>query len=277
MKRLLCLFGLMLCLPLFDAAPAMTDTGAAGLVCWRMTEQERIRDGSMVTSFDLRLPDGAAADEIETIYIASPQIGKRSMRQYGAPEFYRKAVTARSGKTFTLAIRSGRSERIDLISKISCGDGLYYAQTMFSSNGISGKRDAGAKRVDSVPDWPLFRFTDSGFIRARTETPISVTCGSMEGSMKVFEDGQFITNVNRDESGTYTYTPPHDEELSQESYTTNKDLVMEIRAQESVLSLYLPLYRVYYGKTSLRGGVGVLGAGLFAGVFLLRRREKRAS
>jgi hypothetical protein len=245
---------------------------------WRMTAQEIDRDGSMLTVFELMMPDGKAPGEIAAFYVTYPQIGKRSMRRYGPPEAYRKVVgIPANGEKPVITIRSGRSERVELFSRIRSGDDLYYAQTMFTGNGGFEARDMDIERIDRIPDWPAFRFADLDFIRARTETPVLIDCDAASETVRVFEDRNLTASVRRGELGLYSYTPPHDEALSQASYTTYKDLVMEAKISDGTgtISLYLPLYRVYYGKISLRHGLVSVCIGTCVGLLFLTRQNRR--
>ena len=80
--------------------------------------------------------------------------------------------------------------------------------------------------------------------------------------MHVFENNAPIGTLTLGDTGFYTYTPPHDKILSRAGYSAKNDLafVVELEDESGAVSLYLPVYRAYYGQISLKGGLGVTAA-----------------
>jgi hypothetical protein len=138
--------------------------------------------------------------------------------------------------------------------------------------------DPDAERVDAAPEWPNFRLVDwEGYYRAQTGTPISVKIDPLSPSVRVFENQFEISVVEADENGAFTYVPPHDKALSRSGASAKKDLIFEaiLPDNHGTASFYLPVYRAYYGQTSLKGGLAVMSASVFLGLGFVAAWNRR--
>ncbi|MDR1915441.1 MAG: hypothetical protein LBQ58_02580 [Synergistaceae bacterium] len=278
MTRGLCLLCISLSL-LAASTPAALHAAEEDMdFLWlNMTGQSRTRDGGMVASFDLHVPSGARADDVEVVYRAMSRAGTGAERSYGAPEAFRKRPEKSGSGTMSVTVYSGRTETIELMASARIGDTRHYASTVFSCFGESGNADPDAERMDSMPDWPAFKI-DAGryYFRAQTGIPIELSLDSGPSAIGIFEARAPAPDVMRNQSGGYIYTPPHDEELADAGYTAKKDVVFTAMMPDGVnISFYLPVYRAFYGQTDLRGGLGVLSGSAAVCLALVAQAGRR--
>ncbi|MDR1472479.1 MAG: hypothetical protein LBS75_08135 [Synergistaceae bacterium] len=248
---------------------------------WRMTEQARTSDGGMVVSFDLSIPPGANPEDIEVTYRALPQGNIGAETGGSAPETYRKKLgdtrPEGDGTVADVTVYSGRSELIELTAASRAGDARQYALTVFSCFGESGNEDPDAERTNYYPNRPAFRVaTGQYYFRAQTGMPIEFSLDSGPDSVSVFEKGIFTSTAERDASGNYVYVPPHDDELSEAGYTAKKDVVFAASMPDGdLISFYVPVYRSFYGKIDLKGGLAVLSGSMLVSAALAMRAGRR--
>ncbi|MDR1977597.1 MAG: hypothetical protein LBQ42_02570 [Synergistaceae bacterium] len=236
---------------------------------WRVASQERTRDGGMTVSFELRGPSGTRWEDVEIVCRAMPREGVGTARSYGDPDVYRK----RASKNVT--IYSGRSELIELLAEARVGDARHYASIVVNCYGESGKTDPDAEAIDDAPLWPVFRVdTGSSYFRAQTGTPIELWLEAGPPFVEVFENGAtasaaMTSIIERSPSGKYSYTSPHDEELAKSGYTAKKDVTFVAAIPGGSVSFCLPVYRAFYGRTSLGGGLVLLSSSAAATLALV--------
>ena len=246
----------------------------AGCARWRMSGQERTRDGGMTTSYELVCPqENMELSDVELVFISTRRDGKSGE----ISEIYKKTPSGVDG-AYSVEIYSGRSERIVLLAKVRVGEKLFYAKTLLNGYGQSGKMDPEATRIGKLPDWPQLRLAgEEYFYRAQTGTPLDVHIESgpkvdgpkvngpkvngpkVDGPqvMHVIENNMSVGTRTLGDAGFYTYTPPHDKTLSRAGYSAKNDLVFVVELEDGgdIVSLHLPIHRAYYGQISLRGGL----------------------
>jgi hypothetical protein len=266
------LFVLLFAVP--AAAPA---DETADFLWWRLTNIDRTSDGGMTAEFELLGQNSVSA---EVLYKSMPRLGYGGARDYGQPEIYRKKLNkpdgASTSSASTVTIYSGRAERIELFASAANGGSGYYAGAIFNCYGESGLSDPDSERVYEAPDWPAFHPAAGKdgqiFYRAETGKPITLVPDFTPVSVKVFENTRLAAFLERDQSGGYSYTPPHDEKLSEAGYSAKHDVVFEAALPDGgAVSFYLPVYRAFYGRANLGGGVAVLASAALASlVFVLQ-------
>jgi hypothetical protein len=169
---------------------------------------------------------------------------------------------------------------IDLRGKFSSGGQVYYAQCLFSCYGESGAADPEAERLSGAPDWrsaALPRDDKKFFYRAQTGEEIIVSSGIPRARVSVFDNGGFVSALEADDAGIFTYTPPHDKELAKAGYSAKKDIVFGVYLPEerACLSLSIPVHRAFYGNTSLSGGLSVLAVSALAALSAVAARGRK--
>jgi hypothetical protein len=243
-------------------------------VRWKILSQERTADAGMAIAFELVLPQGVSPDKADIVYASIPKRGAKELIKDGMTQ-YRKKIAA------DVSIYSGRTEMIDLRAKVSSGGRVYYAQAIVNFYGESGLPDPDAEPLGSLPDWPVFRLDGvENYYRAQTGTPVKVSFDGPVPHAGVFLDGVWAADVEPDGTGLYSYTAPHDEKLAKSGYSAKKDLVFVVSREHPgepriTSSVCVPVYRAFYGQTSLPAGIAVLCASAlagFGGVILLGRR-----
>lgn len=249
----------------------------AGFMWWRMTGSERTPDGGMTISYELCQSSPASLDDLEILYLSAERRGTSSTRAYGEPEAYRKRPES-AELPLSVTIYSGRTERMELRASARSGGRVRYASTVVHCYGDSGAPDGSSERTDVPADWPGFRLAeDDNFYRAQTGSPISVRINPAPRSADVFEDGAPAAGVSPDENGVFTYIPPHDDALSSAGYSAKKDVVFvaELPDGRGRASFYMPVYRAFYGHTSLAGGLAVIAAGASSCLILVLARGRK--
>ena len=224
-------------------------------VWWQMTGQDRTQDNGVVTSYELvRSRNDMELSDIELVFISSIW-----NKDSGEPaKVYTKDISELNGK-YRIDIYSGRSERIVLLAKIRSGEKTFYARTLVNGYGQSGKPDPEASEIDKIPDWPQLRISgEESYYRAQTGTPLNIYIENGPQLIHIIENNTPIETQELDNNGFYTYTPPHDEALSKAGYSAKNDFTFAAESEDSVVSLYLPIYRAYYGQISLKGGLAVI-------------------
>ncbi|MDR3165929.1 MAG: hypothetical protein LBU13_10180 [Synergistaceae bacterium] len=250
-------------------------------VWWSFTGQEKTSDGGTVISLSPVYPDGMRFDDIEVVYISTPGKNSDSSRGSDKPEIYRKKVERPADASpINVQIYSGRTELIDLRGRFSSGERVCYAQCIFSCYGKSGLTDDGSERISDAPAWrsALLRMDDRKFFyRAQTGETITVASDIPDVSVDVFNDGDFVLEIRSDASGVFAYTPPHDKSLASAGYSAKKDIVFGIDLPEEAayLSVSIPVYRAFYGNTSLAGGLSVLAASVSGTLCFVILRSRR--
>jgi hypothetical protein len=250
-------------------------------VWWRITDSARTSDGGMIVSLSLVCPLGMKIDSSEVVYISVPGKSPASPESASEAEVYRKEISRDDGSALmSIQIYSGRTELIDLRGKFSSGGQVYYAQCVFSSYGESGTADPKAERVSGAPDWRAATLARDGkkfFYRAQTGEEITVSCGVPRASAAIFDNGSFISALKADDAGIFAYTPPHDKDLAESGYSAKKDLVFVVNLpkERAHLSFSVPVYRAFYGNTSLSGGLAVLAAFVLAALSIVITRGRR--
>ena len=229
-------------------------------IWWRMTGQERTRSNSVVTSYELlfsRSRNDMKLSGIEVILIST----KRGGAGEKISEIYAKDIYEIDG-TYRVDIYSGGNEKFVLLAKARAGEKQFYARTLLRGFGQSGATGHEATRIEAIPDWPKLRLAgEEFFFRAQTGTPLNVYIENAE-VVHIFENSTLIYTLTPDDATFYTYIPPHDTALSRAGYSAKNDLVFvaELKNGSDTVSLYLPVYRAFYGRISLKGGLGVTAA-----------------
>jgi hypothetical protein len=259
-------------IPAVSAPAALPDDEAMDFVWWRITGQGRTPDGGMTVDLELIGPDGAL-DDAEVAYKSTPRHGSGGASSYGPVEAYRKKFNS------PFSIYSGRTERIELMASVLIEGRKFYASAAFSCYGESGRSDQDSERVDTAPGWPSFHLvTDTKsqiFYRAQTGTPVTLSIEGSPSSVIVFEKG-VPAAAFPGQSGTYSYTPPHDRELAESGYSAKNDLVFAASLPDgSVTSFYVPVFRAFYGQINLAGGLAVLASGALLSLGLVWRAGRR--
>ena len=244
---------------------------------WSAAEQERTSDGGVAVTFNLLRSENMTLEGTDVFYLLISRQRSGGPWTYGEVEAYRKALTVGPGGSLSIKIYSGRTERIDLRGKFEAEGRIYYAQTIFSCYGESGVMDGTAERVADIPPWNAARLiSGNAFYRPQTGSEITVATGVPGALVRVFEDGAHAADVKADGSGTCVYTPPHDESLAKSGYRAKKDLVFEIALQDGgYLSFSTPVYRAYYGQTSLAGGLALLSASALGSLSIVMYKNRR--
>ena len=249
-------------------------------VWWRIMGSERTGDGGMAVSLSLVCPREMKIDSAEAVFISVP--GKSSGVSGTAmePEVYRKEISREGQSPIKCRIYSGRTELIDLRGKFSSGGQIYYAQCVFSCYGESGTTDSEAERLSGSPGWRSAAPSLDGkkfFYRAQTGEKITVSSGVPRARVAVFDNGGFVSALEADDAGVFTYTPPHDKELAAAGYSAKKDVVfgVDLPEERAYLSLSVPVYRAFYGNTSLSGGLSVLVASALAALSIVVARGRK--
>jgi hypothetical protein len=238
---------------------------------WSAAKQERTSDGGVTVTFDLLRPEGVTLKKADVFYLLIPR--QRSGESWA--EAYRKAIAIRPDGSLSIEIYSGRVERIDLRGKFEAEGRVYYAQIIFSCYGESGLLDEAAERVVEIPSWNAAKLiSGNAFYRAQTGSEISVATGVPGALVRVFKDGVHVADVKADDSGTCAYTPPHDASLAKSGYRAKKDLVFEI-TNGDYLSFSMPVYRAYYGQTSLAGGLALLFTSTLGSLSIMIYKNRR--
>lgn len=261
-------FFLSVSIPLVFVDGAAAADDEMDFLHWRMVSQDKTRDGGMRVSFTLCLPRGA--EDLEVAYRTMPRGGSG-----GEPETYRKRPDGIDGDAASVTIYSGREENVELMARARRGDAWQYASAVFSCFGESGNADPDAERGGGA-EWPVFHVeTGPYYFRAQTGMPLKLSLDSGPESILVFERGVPAGAIPRDAPGGYTYVPPNDDELSEAGYTAKKDVVLAAAAHSGLVSFYVPVYRAFYGKTDLRGGIATLSASALAVSALVIRSGRR--
>jgi hypothetical protein len=246
---------------------------------WKILSQERTADAGMTIAFELVLPQGVSPDNADVVYASIPKRRAKELIKEGMTQYRKKIVSDRGAADVT--IYSGRTEMIDLRARVSSGERVYYAQAIVNFYGESGLPDPDAEPLGSLPDWPVFRLDGiENYYLAQTGAPVKVSFDGPVPHAGVFLDGVWAADVEPDGTGLYSYTAPHDEKLAKSGYSAKKDLVfVASRARPGepriTSSVCVPVYRAFYGQTSLPGGIAVLCASAlagFGGVVLRGRR-----
>ena len=250
--------------------------GMTGPVWWSITAQTRTSDGGTIVSLDLVCPGGMKIDGADVVYLSTPR--------GGSPEVFRKKIfIPENSSPVQVGIYSGRYEQIDLRGRFSSGGRVYYAQSLFNCYGESGTSDKDAELIPAAPEWSAVSLAEPGgkyFYRAQTGQTITIAAGIPGAAVKIFENGEQTAAVESDGSGNCSYAPPHDKELARRGPLAKKDLTFEIPLpdESGALSFSLPVYRAFYGQTSLGVGITVLLAAVAVSlsfVFLTGRRFRR--
>ena len=242
-----------------SSAAEAADSGPVDYVWWRMTGQEWARDGGVVTSYELvfsRSRGDIKLSDAEVVFTST-----RRGAGGAASEIFTKDISQIDG-TYHVDIYSGRNEKIVLLAKARAGEKQFYAGTLLRGFGQSGNTDPEATRIETMPYWPrLLLVGEEYFYRAQTGAPLNVHIKNAK-TMHIFENGALVGALAPSEAGFYTYTPPHDQELSRAGFSAKNDLVFVavIENENAVISLYLPIYRAFYGQIDLKGGLGVTAA-----------------
>ena len=224
-------------------------------VWWQMTEQDRTLDNGVVTSYELICSrSDMKLSDIELVFISSIWD-----KESGEPaKAYKKDLSELDGK-YRVDIYSGRSERIVLLAKMRSGGKTFYARALMNGYGQSGKPDPEATEIGKTPDWPQLRLSDEeSYYRAQTGMPLNINIENGPQLVHIIENNTPIGTQELEKNGFYTYTPPHDEALSKSGYSAKNDLTFAAEIENGVTSLYLPIYRAYYGQISLKGGLAVI-------------------
>ena len=267
-----------LCATMLTVSPCLTaeatEPNTVEYVWLRRAKQERTRDNGVNTSYELlysRNDVRLSGAELVIVSTTRPEAGGE------VSEVYTKTLSEVDGK-HCVDIYSGRYEKIAILAKASVGEKYFYAGTLLSGYGQSGKSDAEATRIDAVPDWPrLLLAGEESFYYAQTGTPLNVRIENGPEVMGIYENNAFIGTMALDNAGFFSYTPPHDKALSQGGNSATKDLVfvVELKDGRGVVSLYLPVHRAYLGQVSLKGGLGVMGASAVLCLVLVLYRSRR--
>jgi hypothetical protein len=242
------------------SAAEMTGFGPVDHIWWRMTGQERTRDNGVVTSYELifsRSRDDMKLSDVEMVFISTKLDGTGEK----ISDVYTKNLYEIDGK-YRVDIYSGENEQIALLAKARTGEKQLYARTLLRGYGQSGKTDPEATRIDTILNWPKLRLANEEyFFRAQAGTPLNVHIENAR-AIHIFENNTFIGTLTPDDTGFYTHTPPHDKELSRAGFSAKNDLVLVAALENGsvAVSLYLPVYRAFYGRVSLKGGLGVTAA-----------------
>ena len=261
--------------PVFPGSLPAAGSDPGEYVRWRMTGQKRTRDNGVATSYELAGSRGdMKLSDVELIFISTRRAGAEGK----ITEAYAKNLTE-AGGAYHVDIYSGRYERIALLAKARGGEKRFYARTLLNGYGESGKTDPEAARIEKIPDWPQLRLAgEEYFYRAQTGAPLNIHIENGPRAVRVFENNSPIGIQALADTGFYTYTPAHDKTLSRAGYSAKNDLafVAELENGDAV-SLYLPVYRAYYGQTSLGAGLGVaVASAIFClGSVLWRGRKFR--
>ena len=226
---------------------------------WRMAGQVRTRDNGIVTSYELICSqDDMKPSDVEMIFISTRRAGAGET----ISEIYTKDVSETKG-AYRVDIYSGRYEKIELLSKIRVGEQQFYTKALLFGYGESGKTDPEATRIETMPNWPSFRLVgEEYFYRPQTGIPLNVHIENGPQVMQIFVNNAHVGTETLGDTNFYTYTPPHDKTLSRAGYSAKNDLVFAVELEDGrgVVSLYIPVYRAYYGQISLKGGLGVTAA-----------------
>lgn len=240
----------------------------------RMAGQERTGDNGVKTSYELMCSSRSMKiSGLELFFFSTTR------REAGGvvTEIYTKDFSELNGKYY-VDIYSGRPEKIALFAKANVGEQRFYAGTLLSGYGQSGKMDTEARLIETMPDWPRLNLAgEEFFYYAQTGTPLNIRIENGPQAMGVFENNTFIGARALDGAGFYTYTPPHDKKLSHGGNSAKKDLVFVVAPDDGrgAVSLYLPVYRAYLGQISVKGGLGVMAASAFLCLVLVLYRGRR--
>jgi len=246
---------------LVNEAAAQSDVEC---VSWRMDSQERTRDNGIVTSYELICSrNGMKLSDIELVFVSV----RRGENNGEIVEAYTKELYEVNG-AYRVDIYSGRYERIVLLAKTRVGEKQFYAKALLNGFGESGKIDPEATRIEVVHNWPqLYLSGEEYYYYVQTGTPLNIHIENAAQIkepqvMHIIENNTPTGARMSEDGGFYTYTPPHDETLSQTGYSAKNDLVfvVELENGSSAVSLYLPVHRAYYGQISLNGGLAVIAA-----------------
>jgi hypothetical protein len=255
--------------------------GISEPVWWSVAGQEKNGDGGTVVSLSLMYPEGTRFDDAEVVYISTPGKNSNSSGGSGAPEVYRKKIERPDDASpINVRIYSGRTELVDLRGRFSSGGRVYYAQCIFSCYGESGLTDGDSELIPGAPAWrsAVPRTDDRKFFyRAQTGEAITIASGVPDISVDVFDGGDFVSQIRSDASGVFAYTPPHDKSLASAGYSAKKDIAFGIDLPEETayLSVSIPVFRAFYGNTSLAGGLSVLGVSASGALCFVILRDRR--
>jgi hypothetical protein len=266
---------LLLC----GADPGRAAPGALDFMWWRAMGSARTADGGMTVEYELYMPPGMEnQSDAEIFVLSSVRLGTSSTRAYAAPEIFRETAKVRSGSPLKVILYSGRTERMELRVTVRSGDWVYRAGTVVNCYGESGKNGLGMERTDAAPDWPGLQLAmGDGFYRAQAGSPVMVKCGAAPEFVEIFENGKLAARAAPDENALFSYVPPHEDALSKAGYSAKKDLVFVAADPDGrgKTTFYLPVYRAYYGRSNIRGGLAALSASAAASLAFLWARGRK--
>jgi|GEM_PF-3116402 len=265
----------------YSALADSTGNGDLDRPWWRLVAINQEQDAAVSVKFELRFPYKMELIENIEVYCGfTPWARDKTARKYGPRELYKVYPAVEDGRV-TLSVRSQRMEQVEIWARVKTAERLDFAGTAYNAYGKAPQADVRPERLAEAPDWPALNLAvGHNFYRAQTGAKLVLQPdpGFLPDSVKVFEDGR-LSAVLKAENEKYSYTPPHDEELSKRGPAARKDLIFLAEPADSheAVTFYLPLYRSHYGYINLPGGLLVIFIGAFGAlaVVLLMNRAFR--
>jgi hypothetical protein len=120
---------------------------------------------------------------------------------------------------------------------------------------------AGFTPLDALPDLPGIDYAHEGYAGVQIGETISFMLRGLEAPLPrvgVFDYGLLTAEIDPPQDGIYRYTLPPDQDLANRGGFLHKDLVLALDGPGLRLSYHMPVYRAFYGSTTLKGGLALL-------------------
>lgn len=244
---------------------------------WTFAAQTRLDDQAVLGTFALH--SGANIDSLDVYYTSDPirayPAAAQSIAPGETPETqssycYHSSLAA---DTKQVQIYSGRFEKIALYAVARMGETVQIAQLQVNLFGESGKIESGFSETDALPpEIQVFNYNRDSFAGVQIGGTSDFFVEAPK--VKIYDYGKLTAELESSD-GHFSYTFPPDTVLANSSSFVPKDVIMFAETPRGNVSLYIPVYRAFYGNTNLKSGVILLAAVMILciAVILLRGRK----